>query len=250
MTVIESGAVRRPTTGDEAIGRIRDLIMSGRYRPGDRLPPEHELAAAIGVSRNALREAVRALRLVGVLDVRQGDGTYVTALTPDSLLGGTGFAVAFLTGETVLELYEARRILEPVLAGLAAARIDAATLDELERLLVTMEASDGFEDPMVDADMAFHRTISRASGNGLLASLIDNLSSRTLRLRVVRGRTEPGLVERTRHEHRAIFEALRDRDPEMARATAAMHIADGELWLRTSLRAGDAAVTTEEPSDP
>jgi DNA-binding FadR family transcriptional regulator len=240
---------RRPTTGDEAIDRIRDRIVSGRYRPGDRLPPEHVLAAEIGVSRNALREAVRALRLVGVLDVRHGDGTYVTALQPDSLLGGTGFVAELLTGDTVLELYEARRILEPALAALAAARVDEATLDALDHLLDVMESAEGFEERMVDADMAFHRTISRASGNTLLASLIDNLSGRTLRLRVIRGRTEPGLVERTRLEHRAIYQALVDRDPDMARTAAAMHIAGGELWLRASMRDDLAVMATEEADE-
>lgn len=249
VTTLPPPPARKLTTGDEAIERIRDLIMSGRYRPGDRLPPEHELAADVGVSRNALREAVRALRLVGVLDVRQGDGTFVTALKPESLLGGTGFVAELLTGETVLELYEARRLVEPPLAALAAARIDDATLQTLEGLLQVMEEADGFEDHMVDADMAFHRTISQASGNSLLASLIDNLSGRTLRLRVIRGRTEPGLVERTRLEHRAIFQALHDRDPEMARTAAAMHIVGGELWLRASMRDDLAQGGPETASD-
>lgn len=250
MTIPPIAHPRRQTTGDEAIERIRDRIVSGRYQPGDRLPPEHELAMDVGVSRNALREAVRALRLVGVLDVRQGDGTYVTALEPGSLLGGTGFVAELLTGKAVLELYEARRILEPTLAALAAARIDGATLARLEGLLALMEAAGGFEDHMVDADMEFHRTISQSSGNALLASLIDNLSGRTLRLRVIRGRTEPGLVERTRLEHRAIFQALRDRDPELARTAAATHIAGGELWLRASMHDGLADIATEAADDP
>jgi DNA-binding FadR family transcriptional regulator len=227
----------RPTVADEAIRRITSRILAGEYRPGERLPSEKDLAATLDVSRNALREAVRALCLVGVLHVRHGDGTYVTTLDPTSLFGGTGFAVEFLQGPTALQLYEVRRLLEPAAAALAAARVGPATLAELESLLAIMDADLSFSDEMVDADVTFHRTIARASGNELLASLIDSLSSRTLRLRVWRGRSEPGLVEVTKREHRMIFQALVDRDPEVARIAAAMHIAAGEAWLRASVEA-------------
>jgi DNA-binding FadR family transcriptional regulator len=97
---------------------------------------------------------------------------------------------------------------------------------------------------MVDDDLAFHRTIVRASGNDVLAELLATLSSRTLRLRVWRGRTEPGNVEATKREHRAIYQALLDRDPETARVVAAIHIANGEAWLKASTEA-DA-----RPADP
>src|SRR5215831_20742791 len=117
---------RGPTVTDEAIAKIRELIVSGRWRPGDRLPREADLALELGLSRSSLREAVRALALVRVLQVRQGDGTYVSSLEPDLLLGGpTRFAAPLLRGRTVLELFEVRRLLEPAAAALAALRIDA-----------------------------------------------------------------------------------------------------------------------------
>src|SRR3712207_6548777 len=97
---------------DTAITRIRDLIATGDLAPGDRLPPEGELAQLLGVSRNSLREAVRALIQANVLDVRRGDGTYVTSLEPQLLLSGLGFVVDLMQDRTVLELFEVRRLLD------------------------------------------------------------------------------------------------------------------------------------------
>ncbi|MDQ6917883.1 MAG: GntR family transcriptional regulator, partial [Candidatus Dormibacteraeota bacterium] len=98
---------------DDAIDKIRALIVSGQWGPGDRLPPEAELAARLGLSRNSLREAVRALSMVRVLEVRQGDGTYVSSLEADLLLESTRFATDLMRNHIVLELYAVRRMLEP-----------------------------------------------------------------------------------------------------------------------------------------
>src|SRR3989442_5753401 len=117
-------ARRNPSVTDDAIDKIQKLIVSGSWRPGDRLPKESELASQLGLSRNSLREAVRALSQLRVLEVRQGDGTYVSSLEPDLLLESTGFISHLLLGDTAVELYEVRRILEASAAALAAARID------------------------------------------------------------------------------------------------------------------------------
>src|SRR5260370_22612658 len=116
---------------DSAIDRIRELILSGELAPGDRLPAEPELAALVGVSRNSLREAVRALAQAKVLDVRRGDGTYVTSLEPRLLLGGMAFVTDLLQERTLLESFEVRRLLEPADTGLAAVRVDDETVPEL-----------------------------------------------------------------------------------------------------------------------
>ena len=114
---------------DEAIEKIRAMIVSGALRPGDRLPRENELADTLGLSRNSLREAVRALSLVRVLDVRQGDGTYVTSLDPQLLLGALGFVVDLHRDDTAPEFLAVRRILEPAATAMAAARIGERELD-------------------------------------------------------------------------------------------------------------------------
>src|SRR6266850_7349217 len=137
---------RAPSVTDGAIDKIRELIVSGSWGPGDRLPKESELAAQLGLSRNSLREAVRALSQLRVLEVRQGDGTYVSSLEPDLLLESTGFVSHLLLGDTEVELYEVRRILEASAAALAAARIDDAGKAELKRRLDSMGDADSVED--------------------------------------------------------------------------------------------------------
>ncbi|MEU9603745.1 FadR/GntR family transcriptional regulator [Streptomyces sp. NPDC048057] len=218
---------------DEAIEKIKGMIVSGALRPGDRLPKESELAAELGLSRNSLREAVRALSLIRILDVRQGDGTYVTSLDPQLLLEALSFVVDFHRDDTVLEFLAVRRILEPAATALAAGRITDAGLDELGSQLDALGPAPSVED-LVAADLAFHRGIVQWSGNSVLCSLLDGLSGPTTRARIWRGLTQQDAVSRTLHEHRAILEALRDGDAEAARSWATVHVASVEQWLRSS----------------
>src|SRR5260370_12107113 len=126
---------RNPSVTDEASDKMQGLIISGSWGPGDRLPKESELAAQLGLSRNSLREGVRALSQLRVLEVRQGDGTYVTSLEPNLLLESTSFVSHLLVGESALELFEVRRLLEGAAAALAAARIDSAGKEALRAKL-------------------------------------------------------------------------------------------------------------------
>jgi len=219
---------------DEAIEKIKGMIVSGALRPGDRLPKESELAAELGLSRNSLREAVRALSLIRILDVRQGDGTYVTSLDPQLLLEAMSFVVDFHRDDTVLEFLAVRRILEPAATAMAAAHIGEEQLDELTAQLDKLGASPSVEE-LVACDLEFHRAIVSSSGNSVLCSLLDGLSGPTTRARIWRGLTQEDAVSRTLHEHRAILAALRDRDAEAARSWATVHIASVEQWLRSSL---------------
>src|SRR6185436_15284716 len=104
---------------DEAITQLRTMIQSGKLPPGARLPPENQLAAQMGISRSGVREAVKVLEAARVLEVRRGDGTFVTSLAPTLLLEGLGFAVELLQGDTLLEVMEVRRLLEPAATALA-----------------------------------------------------------------------------------------------------------------------------------
>ncbi|WP_419993589.1 FadR/GntR family transcriptional regulator [Streptomyces boninensis] len=219
---------------DEAIEKIKGMIVSGALRPGDRLPKEAELAADLGLSRNSLREAVRALALMRILDVRQGDGTYVTSLDSQLLLEALGFVVDFHRDDTVLELLAVRRILEPAATALASARIDTAELDALEAELEELGPAPSVED-LVACDLEFHRRIVRSSGNSVLSSLLDGLSGPTARARIWRGLTQEDAVSRTLTEHRAILAALRAGDAEAARSWSTVHIAGVELWLKRTL---------------
>lgn len=219
---------------DEAIEKIKGMIVSGALRPGDRLPKESELAAELGLSRNSLREAVRALSLIRILDVRQGDGTYVTSLDPKLLLEAMSFVVDFHRDDTVLEFLAVRRILEPAATAMAATRITSVELDVLEDQLAALGPSPSVE-ALVACDLEFHRGIVASSGNSVLCSLLDGLSGPTTRARIWRGLTQKDAVSRTLTEHRAILTALRSRDAEAARSWATVHIASVEQWLRASL---------------
>lgn len=219
---------------DEAIDKIKQMILSGRVRPGEKLPREADLAAELGLSRNSLREAVKALSLINVLDVRQGDGTYATSLAPSLLLEALSFIVDFHRDDTVLEFLEVRRMLEPAATALAAIRMPEQGRIELGEVLETVDADTPVEQ-LVAADLEFHRQIALGAGNSVLASLVDSMSAPTTRARVWRGMTEPRALERTLAEHRAIYQAIMSRDADLARSWATIHIAGIESWLRTAL---------------
>jgi GntR family transcriptional regulator, transcriptional repressor for pyruvate dehydrogenase complex len=233
--------VAAPLT-ETAIRRMRDMIASGRLQPGQRLPPEAELALDLGASRNTVREAVRALVTARVLDVRRGDGTYVTSLRPELLLEGIGAAAELMQDGFSLELVQVRRILEPAATRLAAARIDPDTLEMLASCLVRMENS-GSDDELVQYDEEFHATVAAASGNETLASMLTGVSSRTSRTRVWRGIIEADAKARTISQHADILRALQDGDTTLAEAAATVHVATTEAWLRRVLvarRSSDA----------
>jgi GntR family transcriptional regulator, transcriptional repressor for pyruvate dehydrogenase complex len=222
---------------DEAIVRIKEMIVSGQLKPGDKLPREPDLADELGLSRSSLREAVRALSLVNILDVRQGDGTYVTSLDPDLLLEALSFVVDFHRDDSVLEFLRVRRILEPAAAAMAAERI---TADELQVIQATIDSclGDDNDEAFLEHDIDFHRLVGAASGNAVLASLIESLSGPTNRARMWRGRTQAGARERTLAEHQQILDALLARDPGLASATMIGHVAGVELWLQRARDVG------------
>src|SRR3954452_14994746 len=161
---------------DQAIAKLKELISSGQFSAGARLPTERELTQRFGVSRSSLREAVRALALIGVLEPRVGDGTYVTTLEPDLLLTGFGFVSDLASGESLLEMHHVRRVLEPEATRLATPRLTDDDLARIEGSLREMERASS-PAAVIEADTAFHQVILDACGNATLASLVQNLSS-------------------------------------------------------------------------
>ncbi|MET9179084.1 FadR/GntR family transcriptional regulator [Kitasatospora aureofaciens] len=224
---------------DRAIARIRRMIREGELPPGAKLPPEQQLAADLGLSRNLMREAVKALVVARVLEIRRGDGTYVTSLAPGLLLEGLGGAVELLQGDTVLELTEVRRLFEPVATALAATRITDEDLAEVERHLSAMRDAQDDVELLLRHDAAFHHAVARATRNETLATLLEHISGRTLSARAWRGLAEADAAGRTVAEHEAIHQALVARDPNLAQATALMHVNTTERWLRDHLAGGE-----------
>lgn len=213
---------------ETAIDTIKQMILDGELRPGQRLPVEKDLAERLGIARNTLREAVRALTAMRILQTRQGDGTYVTSLSPGLLLDGMGFVTDLHHAADAGYFLHIRRLLEPEAAALAATRIaepDLARLggllDEAERLAGEAEVD---HEALVALDHDFHTLIVSRCGNPVLAAVIQHMSGRTLRARVWRGMTEPGALQRTLAEHRLLHRALLARDAERARLYAAVHV--------------------------
>ncbi|MEZ0491337.1 FadR/GntR family transcriptional regulator [Kineococcus sp. TBRC 1896] len=219
---------------EAAIERVRELIVRGDLGPGQRLPAESALSEQLGVSRSGLREAVRALVTAGVLEVRRGDGTYVTSLTPDRLFTGLADAVDLMADEHLLAVVECRRLLEPQATALAAARADRSGLEAVAHHLRRMEGAEDEEELLVH-DERFHAAVAAASGNGALAAILRGVSGATVRARVWRALTVADSRQRTIAEHTAIYEAVRDGDRERAHAAALLHVANVEAWLRTTL---------------
>lgn len=232
-----------PTT-EGAISAIRKLILDGALEPGARLPAEPELAAQLGLSRNMLREAVRALVQARVLDVRRGDGTYVTSLEPSLLLEGIGFAVELMRDDRILELLELRRVLEPAATALAAERISAPALAQLQLRLAAMRDSHG--ESRVQQDLDFHAAIAAATDNQTMASMLSGVSSHTLHARIWHGRLDVDADRRAHDEHEAICAAIADRDPVLAHAAALQHVANTERWYREMI---DGAATPGEEGE-
>ena len=222
---------------EQAIEHIRDLIVRGVLEPGNRLPPEQQLAAMLGCSRSTAREAVRALVMARVLDVRRGDGTFVTSLEPGLLLEGLGFAADLMQDESLLELWEIRMLLEPAATAKAAERIGDDRLAELDAILEQMRQSTD-EAVLVRHDARFHELVAQSAGNQTLASLLGSMSSRTMRARIWHGVQEEGASAATVSQHAEILKALRARNPKLAYAAAVLHVGNNQAWFQQVLDSG------------
>lgn len=216
---------------DEAILKIKDMIMQGELGPGSRLPPEKELSERLGLSRSSMREAVKALEVIRVLDVRRGDGTYVTSLEPRLLLEAMSFVVDLHDDDSILELFAVRRILEPAAAALAASRITGTDVELLRSQIESVDEQTDVEG-LVAHDLEFHGAIATLAGNAYLSTLIESLSSRTMRARVWRGLTQENSIARTLAEHTGVVDALAIGDAKLVEALSIAHIAGVEQWLR------------------
>ena len=217
---------------DTALHGLRALIADGTLRPGDRLPSEGELCDQLGVSRGSLREAIRMLSALHVLDTRHGSGSYVGELHAADLIGSLSLTVGLLPLDSILELYEMRRALEAHAASLAAARIDDATVAELTDILVTLEKTTD-ADEQSELDHRFHMLIAEVSGNAALASMLAVFRARSRAYRIFSSEHAKEIKIHSDAGHRAILRGLESRDPVAASAAAAGHVAQTEHWLRT-----------------
>jgi GntR family transcriptional repressor for pyruvate dehydrogenase complex len=221
--------VNRSTLPEEIANRLLDLIRAERLRPGDKLPAERELAAAMHVSRPVLREALRALAIMKVVEIRQGAGTFITALEPQQLVSHLDFVFS-KDPVALAQVIETRRVVEVGNVRLAAERIDDAGITRLEALLAELGGAVADADRFSTLDIAFHDAVCAAADNFLLAqfmAIIDTLG------KVSRERT--GASRRTRElalaDHESILSALRLRDADAAAAAMTAHLDHVEAAL-------------------
>jgi GntR family transcriptional regulator, transcriptional repressor for pyruvate dehydrogenase complex len=214
---------------DVVLQGIKHMITTGALGPGSRLPIEKDLAVSLGVSRGSLREGVRALCIMGVLETRQGDGTYVTSLDSNLLLAPMGFMVDLQAPEHRHDLHTVRRILETEAAARAALYITdeqlaeaVAILDQVAPLIAAGEQLD--HEAIMEADIAFHHVVAQASNNSALSALIDALANRTQRARLWLGLHNQGQVVNAHGEHMAILGALQAHHPDRARLLMGHHL--------------------------
>jgi GntR family transcriptional repressor for pyruvate dehydrogenase complex len=214
----------------QVVTHVRDLIVRGQLKPGDRLPAERDLATQIGVSRPTVRAGLRALAAMGVVQSRHGSGTYIPDGPPVLASEPLSFLAA-LHGFTGTEMYEARRILEVGAAGLAAERATpdhiATMAEEVASLFASLDAPQVF----LVHDINFHRAVAAASGNPIVASLVEMVS--TLYYERRRQTAERALARDLRdaaEAHRRIYQAVRARDVEAARAAMNEHLLQASAY--------------------
>ncbi len=228
-----------------AMQLIRERIERREFAPNSRLPRETELAAELGVSRNALREGIRALEIVGVLRSRHGSGTYVTALEPEDLLGGFAYSNALLDIRSAIDLAEFRRVTEPAACEFAC---DRATAEQKVRIRSLHEQMQQVTDPEEYArlDPEFHHEIVKASGNAVLIAVAGGLTNGPAWTSMWRAVTRDFVPERTRTEHENLVRAIETGDRELARATSNAHIAAAQAQIASVLGAMEPG--TSRPS--
>jgi len=216
-----TAAERTGSSTEEVVERLRTMIQSGEITAGDRLPPERDLAKLLGVSRPTLRAGIRSLSTVGILQSRQGAGTFVAEVEESPTLDGSALRLlSALHGFTSDEMFEARLALEMSIAALAAERASSEQMTLMAEEIASMYASLDDPEQYLVHDMQFHQVIAAASKNRILTSLM-NMVAKILfdaRRKTVKNATD---LKDSVSQHQNVYRAIRERSPEMARA--AMH---------------------------
>jgi GntR family transcriptional repressor for pyruvate dehydrogenase complex len=208
----------------QVVAYVRSLIENGAVGPGDRLPAERDLATHIGVSRPTVRAGLRALAAMGVVRSRHGSGTYIPDGPPELGTEALSFQAA-LHGFTREEMYEARRILEAAAAALAAERATLEQIATLAKEVASLFAS--IDDPQVFLvhDINFHRGVAIASGNPIVASLVEMVSALYYeQRRDTAARASERDLRDAAEMHRRIYQAIRGRDADAARSLMTEHL--------------------------
>ena len=235
----EFQAVRKTRVSEEIINQIRDLITSGQLKVGDRLPAEREFAKILQVGRSTVREAIRALESLGILQARPGEGTFLVAnpgeQKPDAIT-----ANAFKSWENQRKLFEVRLVIEPDLAALAARRASSSQIVKMRETLQDQEASVKHGEINIKADTTFHFLLAEAAQNEILLRIMDSLMSLLHETREASLHTGNRSVSSLK-QHKAILRAIEAHDPAAAERRMREHIKGMEKLVFATQGFGSAS---------
>ncbi|HJW73109.1 MAG TPA: FadR/GntR family transcriptional regulator [Geothrix sp.] len=232
--------IRTKRLYEEIVEQIKQFISNGKLKPGDKLLPERELAEKLGVSRASVREAIRTLDILGVIDIKPGGGTFIRETDNDDIIRPLAMFLA-VEQNSLLDMFEMRRIFETATAGLAAQRATSDELEEIQATLVGMREGLNVNDPEKgeEFDAAFHFAVAEATHNTLLIKLFKTVSAEfakansAARLRLYHDNELN--AQKIIDQHTDIYEAIRSRSPEAASEAMLTHLlfAEGELrkWI-------------------
>jgi len=216
-------AVRSSRLYEQIVEQIESSILKGVLKAGDQLPAERELAVRFGVSRTAVREAIKALHEKGLVEAYSGRGTFITDGTTRAIRQSLDLAMRIGQQDNSIHLEEVREILEPEIAALAATRIEESQLSMMREAIAVMDRQRQDPSAYIEADLDFHLALAEAAANPLILSLIDSivglLREQRIRIFEVEGGPDRGQVH-----HRKILEAIEKRDSVRAREAMRAHL--------------------------
>src|SRR5918993_3919498 len=241
---------RNGTTAEEVAERLRNMIHSGELSSGDKLPPERDLAKILGVSRPTLRAGIRSLSAVGILQSRQGAGTFVAEADESPTLDSSPLRMlSALHGFTSDEMFEARLSLEMSIAGMAAKRVTSEQMTTLAEEIAGMYASLNDPEQYLVHDMRFHQIVAAASGNRIMTALMNMVATILFeyRSKTVKRATD---LKQSAEQHHNIYRALRDRNSESAEQAMHDHLIETQRAQRLEVgENGYGTLKTEKPSN-
>src|SRR5271155_1028171 len=232
----------------QVVEHVRSLISKGEVHPGDRLPPERELARKLKISRSSLRAGIGFLSAMGVLKSRHGAGTFVSS-GPPALDSSSLSVLGALHGFLPWQMFEARLVLESNVAALAAERATDEHIAELAEEVAEMYAALTDPQEYLIHDVRFHRTIARASGNPILGALMETITANLYDHRRQTAGNSQSLRE-SAEMHREIFRAIRSRNPVQARRTMEQHLNLARIAQASEAEAAQAAAQAPPANEP
>lgn len=222
ITKADVQPIKRQPVSEQVAQQLLSLIQSGNLQAGQQLPPERELAQTLGVSRPSLREALRALSFLGVVNIRQGGGVFVSSLDPEALLGPIHFFIS-LDDHNLQSLFEARILIESGLARLAATRISDEQIERLRACVEMDKEALSDRERFTELDVEFHWTIFEAADNSFLQRVAKSLQVLGRASREITSHI-PGVLEQSLEDHKRIVEAMAARDPDQAATAMKSHL--------------------------